>query len=220
MGLLRRIFGPRAPSPEEPDPPAAGWDAIDAACARLYPGQEPRHLANPGVRWVFDLSGKANPLDGAHIFDGGAFWHYVGLGLSELYQKDERSDPGVSGLGYELTFRLIKDATESMPPTWPVDVMNGLGRPAMRGEIHFEPGHTIEIGSLGTNSDGSPSRYTGVVLCDDPGLPPIDTPHGAVRFLQIVPVDAATLTRARGGNGLAVIAELQATDPSLITDRR
>jgi suppressor of fused-like protein len=191
LGLFDKLLGraKAAPPPAEALG-APGWEAIDAALARLYPGQEARHLANPGIRWMHDLSGKANPLDGVHVFDAGTFWHFVGLGFSELYGKDS-DDPAVSGLGYEFTFRFVKQPEHALPPIWPVNVMNQLGRPA--------------------------STYAGIIFDEDPGLPAIETAHGRLRFLQLVAVDAATLARAGGGNPHVVLAELAARDPALVT---
>ena len=35
---------------------------------------------------------------------------------------------GPSGFGFELTFRLKKEPTETAPPTWPAELMQGLAR--------------------------------------------------------------------------------------------
>jgi hypothetical protein len=216
MGLLDKLFGksaPPAPPPPPADEGAPGWDAIDAALARIYGPQKPKHLANGGVRWMHDLSGKANPLDGVHVFDAGSFWHYIGLGLTELYGKESKRRE-VSGLGYELTFRLGKQPGESLPPVWPLDLLNGLGRPAMLGKLVLDAGHTLQTGPLAAEGDGE--QYVGVLVHEDPALPAIETPNGRVRFLQLVPVDAETLARAKGGNAEVTLAELARRDPELV----
>lgn len=215
MGLLSSLFGKRKPTPQASAEEASlGWQAIDDAVAAAYPGQEPRHLANAGVRWMHDISGTANPLDGVHVLDGSQFWHYVGLGLTELYGKDS-SDEKVSGLGYELTMRVEKpvDGGDNMPPIWPVDLLNGLGRPAMLGDLVYASGHTVKTGPLGKT--GSAAAYVGVIFCDDAAFPTIDTPYGRVSFLQVVPVQADELARAQNGRGMAVVAELRQANPDL-----
>lgn len=35
---------------------------------------------------------------------------------------------GMSGFGFELSFRLKREPEESAPPTWPAELMQGLAR--------------------------------------------------------------------------------------------
>jgi hypothetical protein len=89
-----------------------GWDAINAALAPLYAGQEPRHY---GTALPYTLGGQ-DPLDGISVYWADApvpHWHYITYGFSELYAK-ESSDADTSGYGFELTFRLAA-STISMP---------------------------------------------------------------------------------------------------------
>ena len=37
-------------------------------------------------------------------------------------------DDGQSGFGFELSFRLKRDAADSAPPTWPAELMQNLAR--------------------------------------------------------------------------------------------
>jgi hypothetical protein len=162
---------------------------------------------------MHDISGSGSPLDGTHIFDAGAFWHFIGLGFTELYAKQsDRAD--VSGLGYEFTFRLAKHASEPIPPTWPIDLMNGLGRPAMRGELEYGAGHTVKTGPLAADGDGA--RYVGVIVTNDPELVAIDTPNGRVAFLQLVLVEHDQLVRAQHGNAAVVLAEIADHNPRFV----
>jgi hypothetical protein len=55
-----------------------------------------------------------------------------------------------------------------------------------------------------------------VLVHEDPSLPVIETPNGRVKFLQLVPVDAETLARAKGGNAEVTLAELARRDPELV----
>lgn len=46
---------------------------------------------------------------------------------------------GPSGFGFELTFRLKREAGETAPPTWPAELMQGLARYVFQsGKIHFQ----------------------------------------------------------------------------------
>ena len=67
-----------------PEPLAPGWDAIDRACARVYPDQEePSHHFASLIKWRL---GGEGPLDGISVYVGGGYWHLVTYGLSELYE--------------------------------------------------------------------------------------------------------------------------------------
>lgn len=46
---------------------------------------------------------------------------------------------GPSGFGFELTFRLKREAGETAPPTWPAELMQGLARYVFQsGKIQFQ----------------------------------------------------------------------------------
>lgn len=211
FGLFKKRKAPPADSPEPP-PPAPGWDSIEKAFARLYPGQKPRHWAHNGVLRMHDLQNPPeNPLDGVSIYDGGAFWHYVGFGLSELYTKESEGD--WSGFGYEFTFRLAKTGTRQEPPLWPIDVLISLARAQFAGS-DFGPGHTVRTGPLDGESE---TRLTALLLVEDPGFELQNTPHGKLAFLQLVGVEAETRERALQVGAREVIAELRAHNPELVT---
>ena len=87
---------------ELPDP--VGWDAIDAAFDKMYPGQDnPIHFGTL-IPWRL---GGPDPLQGVSAYDGGDYFHLVTYGLSDLYEK-EGSDPEYSGYGLEFTLKLRK----------------------------------------------------------------------------------------------------------------
>lgn len=39
-----------------------------------------------------------------------------------------KTPDGLSGFGFELTFRLLKDSSETSPPTWPARLMQSLAK--------------------------------------------------------------------------------------------
>lgn len=83
-------------------PHAPGWDAIDAALARLYPGVVPVHLAPfPGAHM------PGGGVQGISAYPAAGHWHLVSYGLSELFEKVSRQ-PEISGWGFELTIRVAR----------------------------------------------------------------------------------------------------------------
>jgi hypothetical protein len=211
FGFFRKRKGDR----NEPDgalPPAPGWDAITQAFERLYPGQKPRHWKPGGTARQHDLrQAPHNPLDGVSVYDAGSHWHYVGFGMSDLYEKT--SVGTTSGLGHELTFRLAKEKAKAEPPRWPIPVLVSLARAEFAGEL-LAPGHTIKTGPI----DGQPeTRLTALLIVEDRGIAPLDTPHGRVAFLQLVGVDGELRERALREGSEALIEELRGRDPDLVT---
>lgn len=212
------LFGKKKAAPPAGEPPAApppaapGWAAVDAALDALYPGQQPRHWTHGGVRRMHDARvPPENPLEGINVYDAGDHWHFVGLGLTDLYGKDS---PGpASGLGHELTFRLAKREGEAQPPRWPITVLVGVARMELGGE-RLGPGHTLKTGPL----DGQPdTRLTALLVTEDPALPARQTPHGTAAFYLLVGVDAAERERALREGIAGLIGELRARDPRLVT---
>lgn len=216
MGLFDflRKRTPRSETPPEPAPSAPGWEAIEGAFDGLYPGQKARHWAHKGIRRMHDLKNPPeNPFDGVSIYDGGAFWHYVSFGLSDLYGKE--SDDDWSGHGYELTFRLAKTDGEPEPALWPINVMVSLGRAVFSGSA-FGPGHSVKMGPL--DGPTSKTNVTAVLLSKDPGLERVrETPHGKLAFLLILGVEGSVRERALAVGADQALAELREHNPDLVT---
>lgn len=193
-------------------PPAPGIDAIRGAFERLYPRQRPKSWTPPGIARIHDLrSPPENPLDGVLLYDAESHWHLVTLGLTDLYEKTSTARP--SGLGHELTFRLAKREPGETPPRWPIPMLAALARAERAGEV-FGHGHTIKTGPL----DGQAgTALTALLVVEDPGLSPIETPHGTVAFLQVVGVEPYVRERSLAGAADEVIAELRHREPLLVT---
>lgn len=162
------------------DDTAPGWDAIDAALRALYPGVDPLHYGTL-LKWRL---GGPDPLDGISIYPRDGHWHYVSYGMSELYGK-ESDDPEESGWGFEFTFRLTRAAGEAEPPTWAANFLQNLARYVFESGNPFAPGHHVDLNGPISLADPE-TEIRAVTFADDPELPPIDTPHGRLRFLQIV----------------------------------
>lgn len=183
---------------------APGWDAIEAAVARVVPAQQPLHWgtnALPGQDGIYGLS--------AYRVDD--HWLLVTFGLTELFSKDS-DDPEVSGWGLELTMRV--PATEAQPPTWALRLLQQLGRYVFSTGRPFKDGHRMDPGGPITPD----TRLTAVAFATDPELGTINTPNGAVQFLTVVGITADELARMKATSTAHVLAELAATSPLLITD--
>jgi len=219
--FLRRLFGRGGEGPGEPhqhlrepgDGTAPGWDAITEACTRIYGPEEPLHWGTIR-RW---RQGGPDPLDGlsAHRADGPPpHWHFVGFGLSELWEK-ESDDPSVSGWGIELTFRLRRAADEERPPTWPLTVLQDLARYIYASHNVLRPGdHTAFDGPI---ADGD-TALTAFLFAADPELGTIDTPNGRVTFVQLVGVHDDEYRLAMEWDTHGVLELLARREPRLVTD--
>ena len=167
------------------DDGSPGWNAIDAAMQPLYPDQEPLHYGNV----ISARLGGPNPLDGTSVWKRLApvpHWHFVTYGLSELYAK-ESDDPGTSGYGFELTFRLACDPSEpadAEPPAWAINFLQNLARYVFQSGNVFDDGHWM-------TANGPIALERDTLICSmgfvfDPELPAIDTPNGRMAFIQVV----------------------------------
>jgi hypothetical protein len=208
-------FKKRTDRENEPPPPALGWEAIERAFGRLYPGQTPTHWAHDGVMRMHDLKDPPeNPLDGANIYDAGSHWHYVSLGLSDLYGKESKGD--WSGYGYEFTFRLAKSAGEDGVPLWPINILVSMAKAAYKGS-EFAPCQTANTGPL----DGDPrTKVTALLLARDPAFDLQATPNGKLAFIQLVGVEGPQRERALQVGVQPILDQLQAQDRDLVTMMR
>ncbi|SKA47764.1 Suppressor of fused protein (SUFU) [Chitinophaga eiseniae] len=161
---------------------AVGWDCIDGAMEKLYPGQEPRHYA-PGLYYAL---GGDNPLDGISVYESrqqADHLHFVTYGFSELYYDEEAAGGEFSKFGFELTFRL-KKATETEDPNWACNLLQNIAKYVFSSGRWFEEFHFIPAnGPIRLEYD---TDITALAFIKDPELGTITTPHGQVTFLQMV----------------------------------
>ncbi|PRX97881.1 suppressor of fused domain protein [Allonocardiopsis opalescens] len=206
----------------EQDAAAPGWDALGAALSELYGGAEPLGDFAPEVPYM--LGGK-EPLDAVRVYatsDPVPHWHLVGFGLSELYEKTG-SDPELSGFGIEFSIRVARGPDESAPPGWPVILLQQLAKYVF-AERPFAPGHTIHV-ARGTFGQGpgqegpAPTLLAALAFDIDPELGVVDTPNGAVAFLQVAALTEAEYAAARGGKALEVLARVAEQVPLHVVDR-
>jgi hypothetical protein len=169
-------------SSNESDVEDPGWQAINDALAPIYGDQEPKHF---GTVVPYALGGP-DPIHGISAYwreEPVPHWHYVTYGFSELWEK-ESEDPEWSGFGFELTFRLQRPAVEETPPIWALNLLQNLGRYVFQSGSVFDSGHTMNINGKISLEDETDLRALAFV--EDPELGLIDTPHGKVRFVQLL----------------------------------
>ena len=194
------------------DDSAPGWDAISARLDGLYPGVEPHHYGTL-VKWRL---GGNDPLDGISVYPREGHWHFVTYGLSELYSK-ESEDPDESGWGFELTFRLARAADADEPPMWALGFLQNLARYVFTSGNVFAPGHHLDVNGP-ICAEATDSDIRAVAFVDDPELGPIDTPHGRLRFLQVVGLTTDEYAVVERWNSERLLAALVPYLPLLVTD--
>lgn len=159
-------------------------------------------------------------------------WHYVSFGLSDLHgdgrvhtTDDIENIEHRSGMGFELTFRLVrkynhKNPTDNeMPPVWPANLLQMLSR------YVFQTGNRLCAGDnvpWKKSLDNGSSNIQHMLIAEDPQMNRIETPFGWVDFCQIVGVTEEELEQATWWKGNGVLNLLK-KDPTtggewLITD--
>lgn len=191
----------------------SGWDAITAQLARIYGDQEPLHW---GTLIGYRLGGP-DPLDGISAYRGTGpepHWHFVTYGLSELYAK-ESEDPEFSGYGFEFTLRVACAADATEAPAWPLSFLNNVARYVFSTGNVFEPGHHMTLN--GPIALDEPCTVTAMAIAQDPELPAIQTPNGAVQFLQVVGLTTDEYDAVLAWNTNGFLRLLQERSPLLVT---
>ncbi|XP_050420297.1 suppressor of fused homolog [Adelges cooleyi] len=199
-----------------PPSPPAGLASLYMLCKRIYPDQcNPLQATTVVKYWL----GGPDPLDYISMYNNPGdrmigippHWHYISFGLSDLHgdgrvHSTSNGPDGPSGFGFELTFRLLKDPSETSPPTWPARMMQSLAK------YVFKTGNTLYAGdhvSWHHGLDGSESRLQHMLMGEDPQMQVTVTPHGAVRFVQIVGACLEELQAVQRWNGLGVLQILK-----------
>ncbi|RSM61688.1 hypothetical protein DMH04_53875 [Kibdelosporangium aridum] len=194
---------------------APGWSAIDSACARIYGDEKPQHWGTL-LRWSL---GGEDPLDGISAYtrtEPVPHWHYVSYGMSELHDK-QSEDADVSGWGFEFTFRLVRRPDQAEPPIWPANLMQNLARYVIQTGNWFAPGHHIDANGP-IAADRPDSLIRTLAFIRDPELGEIDTPNGAVQFLQLVGLTPDEYEAATEWHTESLLGLLQPQMPLAVTD--
>ena len=192
MGIFDKFSkNKKTENKEIAEPSAMGWDAITAEFERIYPDQtSPKHYGTL-IKWA--LGGK-DPLDGISIYDGGDYWHFVTYGMTELYEKEEGND-GISGFGYEMTFKLKKDnyADEEGELKCICGILQAIARITFNNSEIFQPFEFLYTGQTTGIDAYQKSNITGFICVPDTSVNTIDTPNGRVAFLTFIGMTDAEL---------------------------
>ncbi|MEH6945013.1 suppressor of fused domain protein [Bacillus sp. JJ722] len=191
-----------------------GWDAIDEEMSKIYGDQEPKHY---GTLISYALGGP-DPLEGISAYKSDTpnpHWHFVTNGFSELYDK-ESDNADESGYGFELTFRLTRNADEEEPPAWALNLLQNMGRYVFNTGNVFRAGDYLDAnGPICLESD---TDLIALAFINNPELTTIDTPNGQVQFLQMVGITGDELEAMQVWNTLGVLSTCQQYMPQFITD--
>jgi hypothetical protein len=198
-----------------------GWKAIDDALVRPYGAQEPVHY----VASTPAALGGADYLNGISVYASSSgdiqHLHYVTYGFSSLFYDAADFGKEISGFGFELTFRLAAAASEKKKHAWVPTIMQNLARYVYKSGNGFEEYHFIN--AKGAFEHWGETAISAFAIATDPELGAIDSPHGIVRFLQLVGITGAEFDAliADEGEGVeALLDRLRVGNPLLVTDLR
>jgi hypothetical protein len=215
VALFSKLFGRgrsvKANTEVDISATAAGWAFIEALFAEVYAGQVPKHAA-PRIDPKYDLRPSRPPIAGTHVYDGGDAWHYVTLGLTDLYEKSE-TEVESTGIRCELSMRVAKRALIE-PPLWPVAFLGTIATHVSGGAL-LAQAVSFRTGPI----DGAPpdARLEGAVALLDPAIKPRKGPFGKVGVMLLVGLTSRQLTQIKDGGGAALIDEIAADPTKLIT---
>lgn len=201
---------------------APGWNAIDSWVGQHFGGQTPHQFTS---LTAYELDSPCPlPAITAWATRAPPGWFYVTYGLSELFDKSS-DDAQLSGFGFELSLRLplgpASDSDDPRPPSWPLRLLQALGRHVLTTRTGFDSGHAINLGASLVPADGDGPRdcvLTGLICLPDPLLGKIETVNGSLLFLRLFGVTADELEIVEDlelGELVSCIAELS---PLAITD--
>jgi hypothetical protein len=213
MGLFSKIFGRKQSADGgggDVVPLPAGWAFIEGLFAELYPGQSPKHAA-PHVAPQHDARLGRASVEGTHVYDAGRAWHYVTLGLTDLYDQSDAS-VGPNGIRCELSMRVAKrDSAE--PPLWPVAFLGKIAGHVSQGSV-LAQAVSFRTGPIaGAPSDAGEGGLEGAVALIDPAIEPRSGPFGKVGVILLVGLTGRELDEIKHGGSAKLIAEI-AADPA------
>lgn len=184
--MTKEKFLTRLKEDEEYSP---GWQAIDDAFEKLYPGQNPDHFGT--VMTSRAIFGGDEYLDGFSIYNSPkGYKHLVTYGMTVLYGDEDAFGGEWNGWGYEMTIKLKeKDSKSCM---WAIDMMSNLARYTYKTERFFEANQYVK-GSGTSLHIGTDSLITALLLVNDTEAEPQTSVYGKTEFIQLVGITEAEL---------------------------
>lgn len=211
MGLFSKIFSRKESAARggagRGVPVPAGWAFIESLFAELYPGQRPKHAALHLAPQRDLRLGRAS-VEGTHVYDAGHTWHYVTLGLTDLYDQSDASY-GPNGIRCELSMRVAKrDSAE--PPLWPVAFLGKIGSHVSQGSVLA---HAVAFRTGPIAGAPADAGFEGAAALLDPAIKPRPGPFGKVGVILLVGLTRSELDGLAEGGAGRLIAEI-AADPT------
>lgn len=145
-------------------------------CYKFYPNEHDRKCINSEKSFLFE--GGSKPLDYIYVFKNhgdplnniAKHWHYVGLGLSDIYNYSQfcqnfmtgkdvpqlgdiypppfSTDERLSGFGFELTFRLKCNSDHDWDinhfPEWPCNILQALAKHVYESQNLINSGENFD----------------------------------------------------------------------------
>lgn len=166
-----------------------GWQAIDNAFEKLYPGQEPEHF---GTLITSRASfGGDEYLDGYSIYTSPkGYKHIVTYGMTVLYGDEDAFGQEWNGWGYEMTMKLKEENTGDC--MWAIDMMSNLARYTYQTNQYFEPNQYVK-GNGSSIQLGKDSLITALLLVDDTEAESQQSVYGTTKFIQLVGITESEL---------------------------
>lgn len=196
-----------------------GWQAIDDAFDKLYPGQNPAHFATDLTARV--TMGGDEYLDGYSIYTSPkGYKHIVTYGMTILYGDEEAFGGEWNGWGYEMTIKLKEENAEDC--LWALNMMANLARYTYTTERYFEPEQFVN-GNGEPLHIGSDSKITALLLVADTEAEPQQSVYGKTEFIQLVGITEPEIQAiVRDRSNVKKLIELMKADGNtdLVTDMK
>ena len=212
--MTKEEFLTRINEDEEYSP---GWQAIDDAFEKLYPGQNPDHFGT--VMTSRAIFGGDEYLDGFSVYSSPkGYKHLVSYGMTVLYGDEEAFGGEWNGWGYEMTMKLKEKDTESC--MWAIDMMSNLARYTYKTGRFFEPNQYVK-GSGTSLHIGTDSLITALLLVNDTEAEPQTSVYGKTEFIQLVGITESEIQAIIDDrNNIPRLIELMKADGNedLVTD--
>lgn len=194
-----------------------GWQAIDDAFEKLYPGQNPDHFGT--IMTSRAIFGGDEYLDGFSVYSSPkGYKHLVSYGMTVLYGDEEAFGGEWNGWGYEMTMKLKEKDTESC--MWAIDMMSNLARYTYKTGRFFEPDQYVK-GSGTSLHIGTDSLITALLLVNDTEAEPQTSVYGKTEFIQLVGITESEIQAIIDDrNNIPRLIELMKADGNedLVTD--
>lgn len=196
-----------------------GWQAIDDAFEKLYPGQNPDHFGTTFTSRA--MFGGDEYLDGFSIYNSPkGYKHLVTYGMTVLYGDEEAFGGEWNGWGYEMTMKLKEEDSESC--MWAMNMMSNLARHTYKTKRFFEPNQCVR-GNGTSLHIGSDSLITALLLVNDTEAETQMSVYGKTEFIQLVGITESELQAViEDKNNILKLIELMKADGNvdLVTDMR